>query len=124
MRGGSSLLTCLDMPGAADHSSGRIPTSQANRLERVRRGKFWLPRATACLRQCEPNSAYRMHTHNAHGSRSHARHSPYLVAGCPGPASENAGTADSCAGCPNQAACASGTAKQVDPGEQLVTDIV
>ena len=36
--------------------------------------------------------------------------------GCVGPSSEMAGKSQSCAGCPNQAACASGAAKEPDPG--------
>ncbi|KXX77848.1 Cytosolic Fe-S cluster assembly factor NBP35 [Madurella mycetomatis] len=39
---------------------------------------------------------------------------------CPGPESEQAGTADSCAGCPNQKICAS-TPKGPDPDLPLIT---
>ncbi|KAL2169786.1 hypothetical protein VTG60DRAFT_5604 [Thermothelomyces hinnuleus] len=49
---------------------------------------------------------------------------PQLVAPepehCPGPESEQAGTADSCAGCPNQAICASAP-KGPDPDIPLIT---
>lgn len=40
-----------------------------------------------------------------------------MIAGCVGPQSDAAGKADSCAGCPNQNVCASGAAKQKDPGK-------
>ena len=35
---------------------------------------------------------------------------------CPGTQSEQAGKTSSCQGCPNQAVCASGKAKEPDPG--------
>ena len=35
---------------------------------------------------------------------------------CPGVESETAGKSSSCEGCPNQVICASGQAKQQDPG--------
>ncbi|RDA87422.1 hypothetical protein CP532_6996 [Ophiocordyceps camponoti-leonardi (nom. inval.)] len=40
---------------------------------------------------------------------------------CPGPESQQAGKADSCAGCPNQAICASATPRGPDPDVALVT---
>jgi len=52
------------------------------------------------------------------------KQAPQLVAPepehCPGPESERAGTADSCAGCPNQAICASAP-KGPDPDIPLIT---
>ncbi|KAK9722981.1 NUBPL iron-transfer P-loop NTPase [Popillia japonica] len=39
---------------------------------------------------------------------------------CPGTQSDDAGKASACAGCPNQTICASGEAKVVDPGLELV----
>lgn len=41
---------------------------------------------------------------------------------CPGTASDDAGKASACAGCPNQKICASGDAKTVDPGIELVRE--
>lgn len=41
---------------------------------------------------------------------------------CPGTQSEEAGKASACAGCPNQNICASGEAKNVDPGIELVKE--
>ena len=40
--------------------------------------------------------------------------------GCIGPESEQAGKASGCAGCPNQKICASGEARQPDPGNYCV----
>ncbi len=37
---------------------------------------------------------------------------------CPGVMDESAGKADACDGCPNQAICASGEARQENPGKQ------
>lgn len=55
---------------------------------------------------------------------NHLKATPQLVAPepehCPGPESERAGTADSCAGCPNQAICASAP-KGPDPDIPLIT---
>jgi len=48
-----------------------------------------------------------------HPADPHAEH-------CPGPESQSAGTADSCAGCPNQAICASAP-KGPDPDIPLIT---
>ncbi|KAM3539729.1 hypothetical protein ARSEF1564_007346 [Beauveria bassiana] len=49
---------------------------------------------------------------------------PQLVAPepahCPGPESEQAGAADSCAGCPNQAICASSAAQGPDPDIPII----
>ena len=39
-------------------------------------------------------------------------------AACPGTQADDAGKSAACAGCPNQSACASGAAKEVDPGEE------
>ncbi|KAK4221005.1 cytosolic Fe-S cluster assembly factor NBP35 [Podospora fimiseda] len=41
---------------------------------------------------------------------------------CPGPESEQAGKADSCAGCPNQQICASATPKGPDPDIRIITE--
>lgn len=53
------------------------------------------------------------------------REKPALVAPepehCPGPESETAGKADSCAGCPNQAVCASQQPRGPDPDVPLIT---
>jgi hypothetical protein len=38
---------------------------------------------------------------------------------CPGVLSEAAGKTSTCEGCPNQKICASGAAKEVDPGAYL-----
>src|SRR5687768_1309589 len=50
---------------------------------------------------------------------------PQLVAPepehCPGPESERAGKADSCAGCPNQAICAAATPKGPDPDIPVIS---
>lgn len=39
-----------------------------------------------------------------------------VIADCPGTKSEEAGKVSACQGCPNQQICASGAAKQPDPG--------
>lgn len=56
--------------------------------------------------------------------RNHLRVAPKLAAPepehCPGPESETAGKADSCAGCPNQAICASAP-KGPDPDIPVIT---
>ena len=50
---------------------------------------------------------------------------PQLVAPepehCPGPESQQAGTADGCAGCPNQAICAAATPKGPDPDIPIIS---
>lgn len=56
--------------------------------------------------------------------KNHAKTKPSLVAPepehCPGPESDAAGTADSCAGCPNQKICASAP-KGPDPDIPLIS---
>lgn len=56
--------------------------------------------------------------------KNHAKPKPSLVAPepehCPGPESDTAGTADSCAGCPNQKICASAP-KGPDPDIPLIS---
>lgn len=56
--------------------------------------------------------------------KNHAKTKPSLVAPepehCPGPESDTAGTADSCAGCPNQKICASAP-KGPDPDIPLIS---
>lgn len=39
--------------------------------------------------------------------------------GCPGVDTDKAGKSEACAGCPNQTICASGAAKEEDPGKYL-----
>lgn len=40
--------------------------------------------------------------------------------GCVGPASNDAGKADSCSGCPNQSACSSGSNRGVGSEDEII----
>lgn len=47
----------------------------------------------------------------------HKPNNSFIATDCPGTKSEDAGKVSSCEGCPNQQVCASGVARQPDPGK-------